>query len=73
MLRQPVIRGLAMQNWAHELLDTLQSVSAAMSQAVAVNGGPVTSLVEEGKALEASITVLRSNLGGVLSSKVYVE
>jgi len=73
MLKQPVIRGLAMQNWAHELLDTLQSVSAAMSQAVAVSGGPVTSLVEEGKALEASITVLRSNLGGVLSSKVYVE
>jgi hypothetical protein len=73
ILKQPVIRGLAMQNWAHELLDTLQSVSAAMSQAVAVSGGPVTSLVEEGKALEASITVLRSNLGGVLSSKVYVE
>ena len=73
MLRQPVIRGLAMQNWAHELLDTLQSVSAAMSQAVAVSGGPVTSLIEEGRALEASITVLRSTLGGVLSSKVYVE
>jgi hypothetical protein len=73
LLKQPVIRGLAMQNWAHELLDTLQNVSAAMSQAVAVNGGPVTSLVEEGKALEASITVLRTNLGGVLSSKVYVE
>ena len=74
MLRQPVIRGLAMQNWAHELLDTLQSVSAAMSQAVSVSGGAVTSLVEEGRALESSIKVLRTSLSsGILSNKVYVE
>lgn len=72
-LRQPVIRGLAMQNWVNELLDALQSVSAAMSQAVAVSGGPVTSLVEEGAALQATIATLRSNLSNTLSKKVYVE
>jgi hypothetical protein len=72
-LRQPVIRGLAMQNWVNELLDALQSVSAAMSQAVAVSGGPVTSLIEEGGALQATIATLRSNLSNTLSKKVYVE
>jgi hypothetical protein len=44
-----------------------------MAQAVAVSGGPVTSLVEEGAALQASITTLRTNLSSILSSKVYVE
>jgi len=71
--KQPVIKGLVMQNWAHELLDALQSVSDAMVQASAVSGGPVTSLIEEGAAFRASITVLRSNLNSILSNKVYVE
>ena len=71
--RQPVIRGLVMQNWANDLLDALQSVSTAMAQAVAVSGGPVTSLVEEGAALQASITTLRTSLSSILSKKVYVE
>jgi hypothetical protein len=74
MLKQPVIRGLAMQNWAHELLDALQSVSVAMAQAVSVSGGAVTSLVEEGAAFQSALTVLRTNLSsGILSNKVYVE
>ena len=73
LLKQPVIRGLEMVKWADGILDVLQSINAAMAQAVSINGGAVTSLIEEGKALEASITVLRSSLGGVLSSKVYVE
>ena len=72
-LRQPVIRGLAMENWINELLDALQSVSTAMAQAVAVSGGPVTSLVEEGAAFQSTITVLRTNLSNILSKKVYVE
>jgi hypothetical protein len=59
---------------AGKLLDTLQSVSAAMAQAVSVSGGAVTSLVEEGRALESSIKVLRTSLSsGILSNKVYVE
>lgn len=72
-LRQPVVRGLAMENWVNELLDALQSVSTAMAQAAAVNGGPVTSLVEEGAAFQSTITVLRTNLSNILSKKVYVE
>jgi len=72
-LRQPVVRGLAMENWVNELLDALQSVSVAMGQAVAVSGGPVTSLVEEGAAFQSTLTVLRTNLSGILSKKVYVE
>lgn len=72
-LRQPVVRGLAMENWVNELLDALQSVSVAMAQAVAVSGGPVTSLVEEGAAFQSTLTVLRTNLSGILSKKVYVE
>lgn len=72
-LRQPVVRGLAMENWVNELLDALQNVSVAMAQAVAVSGGPVTSLVEEGAAFQSTLTVLRSNLSGILSKKVYVE
>ena len=72
-LRQPVVRGLAMENWVNELLDALQSVSVAMAQAVAVNGGPVTSLVEEGAAFQSTLNVLRTNLSGILSKKVYVE
>jgi hypothetical protein len=63
-----------MQNWAHELLDALQSVSVAMAQAVSVSGGAVTSLVEEGAAFQSALTVLRTNLSsGILSNKVYVE
>jgi hypothetical protein len=74
ILRQPVIRGLAMQNWVNELLDALQSVSVAMAQAVSVSGGAVTSLVEEGAAFQSALTVLRTNLSsGILSNKVYVE
>ena len=77
LLKQPVIRGLEMVKWADGILDVLQSINAAMAQAVSINGGAVTSLIEEGKALEASIKVLRSTLrspvGGVLSSKVFVE
>jgi hypothetical protein len=74
IVRQPVIRGLEMVKWAGKLLDTLQSVSAAMAQAVSVSGGAVTSLVEEGRALESSIKVLRTSLSsGILSNKVYVE
>jgi hypothetical protein len=63
-----------MQTWVNELLDALQSVSVAMAQAVSVNGGAVTSLVEEGAAFRSPLTVLRTNLSsGILSNKVYVE
>ena len=73
VFKQPVVRGLELRTWATDLLDALQNVSIAMSQAVATRAGAVTSLIEEGRALNASITLLRTGLSTILSNKVYVE
>jgi hypothetical protein len=72
-IRQPVILGSQFENWMNTLLDTLQHVAAAMTNASAVSGGPVTQLNMVGPELTAVIRSLRTQMAGFKSKKVFTE
>lgn len=70
---EPVILGKQLENWLGILLDSLDSLSTALTSAVAVTGGPVTQLNSAGPSLKATVTSLRSQIKQFQSNKVYTE
>ena len=72
-IKQPVILGSQFENWMNTLLDTLQHVAQAMTNASAVSGGPVTQLNMVGPELTAVIRSLRTQMAGFKSKKVFTE
>jgi len=72
-IKQPVILGSQFENWMNTLLDTLQHVAEAMTNASAVSGGPVTQLNMVGPELTSVIGSLRTQIAGFKSKKVFTE
>ena len=73
VVRQPVILGTQFENWMNTLLDTLQHVAAAMTNASAVSGGPVTQLNMVGPELDAVVASLKTQIVQFKSKKVFTE
>lgn len=72
-IKQPVILGTQFDNWMNTLLDTLQHVAAAMTNASSVSGGPVTQLNMVGPELSSVISSLRKQMDQYKSKKVFTE
>ena len=71
--KEPVVLGVQLENWLNSLLDSLDRVSVALSQASSVSGGPVTQLNAAGPALQATVKSLRTQIRQFQSKKVYTE
>lgn len=72
-IKEPVVLGGQLENWLNILLDSLDSLSTALSSAAAVTGGPVTQLNSAGPSLKATVTSLRTQIKQFQSNKVYTE
>ena len=71
--KQPAILGKQFEFWITQLLDSLNIVANAMSNASAVGAGPVTQLNSTGPVLKASIDSLKRRITRIQSRKVYIE
>jgi hypothetical protein len=71
--REPVVLGIQLENWLNTLLDTLESVSTAMSTATSVTGGPVPALNAAGPELQAVVKSLKTQIRLFQSKKVFTE
>lgn len=71
--RQPAILGKQFEFWMTQLLDSLNVVANAMSNASAVGAGPVTQLNATGPVLKASVDSLKRQIKRIQSKKVYIE
>lgn len=71
--KEPVILGVQLENWLNVLLDSLDTLSTALSTAAAVSGGPVTQLNAAGPSLQATVKSLRTQVKQFQSKKVYTE
>ena len=71
--REPVVLGTQLENWLTTLLDTLSSVSSAMSSATSITGGPVPTLNAAGPELDAVVKSLKTQLILFQSKKVFTE
>ena len=71
--REPVVLGIQLENWLSTLLDTLESVSTAMSTATSVTGGPVPALNAAGPELQAVVKSLKTQIRLFQSKKVFTE
>lgn len=71
--REPAVLGIQLENWLNTLLDTLESVSTAMSTATSVTGGPVPALNAAGPELQAVVKSLKTQIRLFQSKKVFTE
>ena len=71
--KQPAILGKQFEFWITQLLDSLNIVANAMSNASAVGAGPVTQLNSTGPVLKASVDSLKRQIRRIQSTKVYIE
>jgi hypothetical protein len=71
--KQPAVLGRQFEFWMTQLLDSLNLVANAMSNASAVGAGPVTQLNATGPVLKASIDSLKNQIKRIQSKKVYIE
>lgn len=71
--REPAVLGIQLENWLTTLLNTLNSLSYAMSSAASTTGGPVTSLNAVGPELRATVKSLQTQLKQFQSKKVFTE
>lgn len=72
-IKEPAILGVQLENWLNVLLDSLDSLSTALTTAAAVSGGPVTQLNAAGPSLQAAVKSLRTQVKQFQSKKVYTE
>lgn len=72
-VKEPAVLGVQLENWLNVLLDSLDTLSTALSTAAAVTGGPVTQLNSAGPSLKATVTSLRTQIKQFQSNKVYTE
>ena len=75
-LKEPVILGNQLENFLAILLDTIQNIGVAMTNAQSATGGPVGTLNLEGYCVTSSVKVLQGLLGRnstIKSKKVFVE
>lgn len=72
-MKEPLVLGIQLENWLSILLDTLMTLSTALTSASAVSGGPVTQLNTVGPTLEATVKSLRTQIKQFQSNKAYTE
>ena len=71
--KEPLVLGVQLENWLNSLLDSLNSVSIALSSASSITGGPVTQLNAAGPELQAVVQSLRTQIKLFQSKKVFTE
>lgn len=72
-VRQGAVLGKQLETWLETLLNTLETISSAMTSASAVGAGPVIQLNTVGPVLKSTVGTLKSQLKTFQSKKVFIE
>jgi hypothetical protein len=72
-IAEPAVLGNQLDNFLSIILDTLQTIGAAMQTAEAQTGGPIASLNTEGYAVVETCNTLRTLVSQMKSKKVFIE
>ena len=73
VIKEPVVKGVQLENWLKEVLSILDTIAISCASATATPGGVVTNLVALGKALPPVIDQLRKSTSIFKSNKVFTE